>query len=40
LLLIHGILHLVGYDDSTPATRRRMWTEQTRLLAISSKPGS
>ncbi|MCZ6479043.1 MAG: rRNA maturation RNase YbeY [candidate division NC10 bacterium] len=40
LLLIHGILHLVGYDDSTPATRRRMWTEQARLLAISSKPGS
>jgi probable rRNA maturation factor len=40
LLLIHGILHLVGYDDTTPATRRRMWTEQARLLAISSKPGS
>jgi rRNA maturation RNase YbeY len=40
LLLIHGILHLVGYDDTTPATRRRMRTEQARLLALTSKPGS
>ncbi|MFQ5989410.1 MAG: rRNA maturation RNase YbeY [Candidatus Methylomirabilales bacterium] len=38
MLLIHGILHLLGYDDSTPATRRRMWAEQARLLALSSKP--
>lgn len=40
LLLIHGILHLVGYDDSTPTARRRMWTAQARLLEISSKAGA
>jgi probable rRNA maturation factor len=40
LLLIHGLLHLLGYDDSTPATRRRMWSTQVRLLAISAKPPS
>ena len=24
LLLVHGILHLLGWDDSTPRQRRRM----------------
>jgi probable rRNA maturation factor len=37
LLLIHGLLHLLGYDDSTPAGHRRMWSTQARLLAISTK---
>ncbi len=32
LLVIHGILHLVGYDHRTPAQRRRMWRLQARLL--------
>ncbi len=32
LLVIHGILHLVGYDHKTPAQRRRMWRLQARLL--------
>ncbi|HET7853089.1 MAG TPA: rRNA maturation RNase YbeY [Candidatus Methylomirabilis sp.] len=36
LLLIHGLLHLLGYDDSTPAARRRMSSTQARLLAIST----
>ncbi|MEE8229726.1 MAG: rRNA maturation RNase YbeY [candidate division NC10 bacterium] len=40
LLLIHGILHLFGYDDTTPAARRRMWTKQARLLTISCKSQS
>lgn len=40
LLLIHGLLHLLGYDDSTPAARRRMWSTQARLLAISATPPS
>jgi probable rRNA maturation factor len=39
-LLIHGMLHLFGYDDTTPAARRRMWTKQARLLAIACKPHS
>jgi probable rRNA maturation factor len=32
LLLIHGILHLVGYDHGITHERRRMWQEQRRLL--------
>ncbi|MGH7351161.1 MAG: rRNA maturation RNase YbeY, partial [Candidatus Methylomirabilales bacterium] len=40
LLLIHGLLHLLGYDDSRPAARRRMWSVQARLLAISARPPS
>ncbi|MFQ5839987.1 MAG: rRNA maturation RNase YbeY [Candidatus Methylomirabilales bacterium] len=31
-LLIHGILHLIGYDDTTPSARRRMWRRQNALL--------
>ena len=32
LLLVHGILHLVGYDDLTPNQRERMWKRQAALL--------
>lgn len=32
LYLIHGILHLSGYDDSTDASRRRMERKQEELL--------
>jgi len=30
--LIHGILHLRGYDDAGPSARRRMKREEDRLL--------
>jgi len=30
--LVHGILHLRGYDDRTPALRRAMKREEDRLL--------
>jgi len=30
--IVHGILHLRGYDDQTPAARRKMKREETRLL--------
>lgn len=30
--LIHGILHLRGFDDMTPALRRKMKREENRLL--------
>lgn len=30
--LVHGTLHLLGYDDTTPAARRRMKREEDRLL--------
>jgi probable rRNA maturation factor len=33
LLLIHGILHLVGYDHGTARERHRMWKRQAALLA-------
>ena len=31
--VIHGMLHLSGYDDQTPAGRRRMRDAENRLLA-------
>ena len=38
--LIHGILHLRGYDDSAPGPRRAMKREEERLmrLAVESFP--
>jgi probable rRNA maturation factor len=30
--LVHGVLHLLGYDDSRPEIRRRMKREEDRLL--------
>lgn len=33
LYIVHGILHLHGLDDRTPAQRRRMHTAERRLLA-------
>jgi probable rRNA maturation factor len=30
--IVHGVLHLSGYDDTTAAARRRMKTEENRLL--------
>lgn len=32
LYVIHGILHLVGYDDTTPGARKRMLARQRRYL--------
>ena len=32
-LLIHGMLHVLGYDDNTPTTRERMRREEDALLA-------
>jgi probable rRNA maturation factor len=31
-LSIHGTLHLMGYDDHTPAERRRMFAKQDRIV--------
>lgn len=44
LLVVHGLLHLLGYEDSSPSARRRMWQRQEMILgsgvsdALSSRP--
>jgi probable rRNA maturation factor len=38
LYCLHGLLHLVGYDDVTPAEQQRMWKAQRRLLAAEGIP--
>ncbi len=32
LLVVHGVLHLLGYDHSTEEERERMWTLQDEAL--------
>jgi probable rRNA maturation factor len=31
LYIVHGLLHLNGYDDTTPAAKRRMFRVQDRI---------
>lgn len=33
-LVIHGILHMIGYDDIEPAEKRKMKKEENRLLNL------
>jgi probable rRNA maturation factor len=44
LYILHGVLHLLGYDDADEQSRRAMWTVQRRLLGqvgitVEAKPG-
>jgi probable rRNA maturation factor len=32
LLVVHGMLHLLGYDDVTDEQRARMWDAQSEIL--------
>jgi probable rRNA maturation factor len=32
LLALHGILHLLGYDDRMPRARKKMWARQEEIL--------
>ena len=34
LLAIHGLLHLLGYDDETEAAASVMWSRQKELLEM------
>lgn len=34
LLVVHGILHLAGYDDSNARARHKMWKRQDEILGV------
>lgn len=36
----HGVLHLLGYDDRTPAKKKRMWKKQEAYLKRALSPRS
>ncbi len=36
MLLVHGVLHLLGWDHETAAKDRRMRAETTRLVALAT----
>jgi probable rRNA maturation factor len=36
-LVIHGILHLLGYDDRSPARRRQMRRRENQVLELLAK---
>lgn len=38
LLVIHGLLHLAGYDHDSPERQRVMWEKQAELLALFNIP--
>ena len=33
LLVVHGVLHLLGYDHAEPQEEKIMWAKQDRVLA-------
>ncbi|MEW6524478.1 MAG: rRNA maturation RNase YbeY [Bacillota bacterium] len=40
LLVAHGVLHLLGYRDDTPAGEELMWEKQREVLARLGGPGA
>lgn len=36
-LVVHGLLHLLGYDDQSEAERQRMWDTQEAILRESQQ---
>lgn len=39
LYIIHGLLHLLGYDDQSSAERKKMKDAEKRLMKMSSEKG-
>jgi probable rRNA maturation factor len=38
LYCIHGLLHLLGYDDTTPRKKKIMWKKQEALIRLHVNP--
>ncbi len=38
LYVTHGLLHLAGYDDATPALRRTMYRRERELITAAGYP--
>ena len=38
LYILHGVLHLLGYDDEHPEDQKAMWAVQVRLLGAEGIP--
>ena len=38
LLIVHGMLHLLGYDHADPAEKSRMWSAQAEILRELGSP--
>ena len=36
-LVIHGVLHLLGEDDTTSKSKKRMWDKQEKILTLFKK---
>jgi probable rRNA maturation factor len=38
LLTVHGVLHLLGYDDEVESQKDRMWEAQSKILSQLQNP--
>jgi probable rRNA maturation factor len=39
LLVVHGVLHLLGYDHDSPETESAMWRKQDEILRVLEEAG-